>query len=114
MTEGLDEALLGHVIELKGAVAEVGFLAAQTLEQAKRTNGRVNDLEAWRDTHDHRIEVGEAHMAGEREAHAQHAERHRKRRAMFTGTLSWAFDNWQALAWVAGGIGVMALARWMP
>lgn len=108
----MESALLGHVLTIKGDLEHVRGVAEATLEQAKRTNGRVSELEAWRDAHREAIKLTAAERKGATVAHAEHAEKHRRRRAMFTGTVSWAVDNWQPLAWAVGGLGLMVASRW--
>lgn len=120
MTEDVESALLGHVVNLAGAVEHVRGIAEQTLEQAKRTNGRVSDLEeqvadhaAWRTQHDHKVELHEAHAAGATAAHAEHAERSRQRRAAWARVFRFAFDNWELGVAIGVGVAGGLIARWI-
>lgn len=54
------DQLLDAIGELKSELKAQGMTLNQVLEQARRTNGRVNALEDWR----HSLELREAHEAG--------------------------------------------------
>lgn len=113
MTEDMESALLGHVLDLKGDMEHVRGVAERTLEQARLTNGRVSQLEDWRRAHDVRIKAANAHASGAREAHAEHAERHRRRRALVTGAFSVVLDRWELAVMLLTGTGIGFLGEWL-
>ena len=55
-----EELLLAALAELKAEMKAQSVTLGQVLDQARRTNGRVNMLEEWRRT----VELQQAHDAG--------------------------------------------------